>query len=101
MKRKVMSVVLCAAVCLLLLGAVPVLSGCTPSHYSEADEKKVEEESRKLLAEWLDTLPDACEIDSVYMFNANEPGQNIYSGYYLSHFRGAISRPAAKRIRLW
>ena len=86
---------LCAFLCVFLAFSA-ALAGCTPSHYTDSDKKAVEDESRKLFTEWLKTLPEECEIVSLGMANANKIGENIYSGYYLSHFSHLLFRAGGR-----
>ncbi len=70
--------------CFLLMLLILVSAACVPQHYSESDRKNVEETSRKLLTAWMETLPEAGELSEVSMIYGSRPGENPYSGYYLS-----------------
>ena len=89
MKRDVNQYFLRAFLCafLLLLGAA--VCACVPTTYNTNDQKEVEEASRKLLTEWLETLPEQAELTEVSMVHGWEPGENPYAGYYLSHVSSA------------
>ena len=72
--------------CATFLFSILSLFACTPSWYSEKEEKAVEETSRELISAWLKTLPEKPELTSLNMMNGAEPGENPYSGYYKTTF---------------
>ena len=78
-----------AVMCLSLLLLISALCACVPQTYKESDKKEVEDASRKILTEWLETLPEPAELTEVSMVYGMEPGENPYTGYYLSHISSA------------
>ena len=73
-------------VCLGLALLMMFFSACTPPYYTESEKQAVEETSRRILTEWLDTLPESYELTSVSMVRGTEPGKNPHVGYYRSNF---------------
>lgn len=77
------------------------LTACVVTKYDAEEEKIVEEHGRAMIEAYLETLPEKCSIESLYMMNGREKGEIIWAGYYLSYVVEAVVKTNSRKFRVY